>query len=56
MIMDNFIDHPLFGGFSGDDLIHITSLCREKILGEGASVFLESMPGEAFYFIQSGSV
>jgi len=46
----------LFAEMSDLELSSLASLFQEKEMGEGATVFVEQMPGQSLYLIQEGSV
>lgn len=46
----------LFHGMDDTEVAVLTSIFHERTMGEGATVFVEQMPGEMLYLIQSGTI
>jgi CRP/FNR family transcriptional regulator, cyclic AMP receptor protein len=43
-------------GLSEDDLTKLADYCEKREMPEGTTVFLENMPGESLFLIQSGTI
>jgi len=43
-------------GLSGEDLQKLAGVCEMRPMGEGTTIFLENMPGEALFLIRKGIV
>lgn len=46
----------LFADMSDLELSALAPLFQDKLMGEGATVFVEQMPGQSLYLIQEGTV
>jgi len=46
----------LFIGLTDSEMSQLSSCMKEKRLEEGVSVFIENMPGESLFMIETGSV
>ncbi|ORJ53691.1 Crp/Fnr family transcriptional regulator [Geothermobacter hydrogeniphilus] len=46
----------LFKGMTDAEMAALASVFHEKAMTEGATIFVEQMPGEMLYLIQSGTV
>ncbi len=54
--LSSIASSPLFLGLSSEDLREIETRMQVREIGEGMTVFVENMPGESLYLIQSGVV
>jgi len=54
--LSRFQGSSLFKEMGANELAEIASLFEEKMIGEGATVFVEQMPGESLYLICEGTV
>jgi CRP-like cAMP-binding protein len=43
-------------GLSDDELKKVAAVCEKRQMGEGTTIFLENMPGEALFLIKKGIV
>ena len=43
-------------GFSDEDLGKFADFCEMREMGEGTTVFIENMPGEALFLIKKGTI
>jgi len=46
----------LFQGMNDAEMISLAAVFHEKAMPEGATVFVEQMPGEMLYLIQQGTI
>lgn len=49
-------DSSLFQGMDDPEITALASVFHEKQMAEGATIFVEQMPGEMLYLIQEGTV
>jgi len=54
--LDRLKGSSLFLDIDGRELAALAPLFQERMLGEGATVFVEQMPGESLYLICEGTV
>lgn len=46
----------LLAGLSDQDLADLATICHDKDLAEGMTIFIENMQGESLYLIREGAV
>lgn len=54
--LSSLASSPLFLGLSKDDMRELEARFHARSIDEGMTVFVENMPGESLYLIQSGVV
>lgn len=47
---------PLFRGLNDSEMVTLSSVMVEKKIEDGVSIFVENMPGESLYLIETGAV
>lgn len=47
---------PFFSALSDEELTQIGKIVKDKAFAKGTTVFLEGQPGDAIYFVKSGTV
>jgi len=55
----DFVDikgSTMLRGVSDDDLKELAAVCEMRHMGEGTTIFIENMPGEALFLIRKGIV
>jgi CRP-like cAMP-binding protein len=54
--LSELADSPLFKGLARKEIEFLRSSFSERKFGEGKTVFIENMPGEALYLVKEGTV
>lgn len=55
-LFDAVRSSTLMQGLSDADLIRLASVCEERRMAEGTTVFIENMPGESLFLVRKGSI